>query len=115
MIKYEIVQEGNKVKVLAVCGGDIVGFGEILKTLECADIIDVEVDLKFRGRGIGRGICERIISDAKDCGIEIITLEVRRSNEIAQRLYQSLGFCKISERAKYYGDGEDAIIMQLKC
>ena len=41
-----------------------------------------------------------------------MTLEVRRSNHIAQRLYEKLGFKFVGYRKGYYSDnGEDALIM----
>ena len=40
------------------------------------------------------------------------TLEVRKSNVVAQNLYVSLGFIKLGVRKRYYEDnGEDALIM----
>ena len=45
-------------------------------------------------------------------GITAMTLEVRRSNEIAQALYGKLGFVVEGVRPKYYEDnGEDALLM----
>lgn len=41
-------------------------------------------------------------------------LEVRRSNEAAQALYQQLGFEVVGVRPRYYKDTEeDAVLMQL--
>ena len=45
-------------------------------------------------------------------GAAYATLEVRKSNEVAQNLYKSLGFIKLGVRKRYYEDnGEDALIM----
>jgi ribosomal-protein-alanine N-acetyltransferase len=42
----------------------------------------------------------------------VVTLEVRASNEIAQELYKKYGFQVVGRRLRYYSsDGEDAIIM----
>ena len=41
-----------------------------------------------------------------------MTLEVRRSNEVAQNLYRSHGFVDVGYRKRYYEDNhEDALIM----
>jgi ribosomal-protein-alanine N-acetyltransferase len=40
-------------------------------------------------------------------------LEVRKSNEPARRLYEAAGFSVSGERAAYYADGEDAVLMHL--
>ena len=48
---------------------------------------------------------------AANLGVAYMTLEVRRSNERAQKLYQSLGFEYVGVRKRYYEDnGEDALI-----
>lgn len=47
-------------------------------------------------------------------GIRYATLEVRRSNMGAIRLYEKLGFRSVGIRRGYYSDtGEDAIVMML--
>ena len=40
-------------------------------------------------------------------------LEVRPSNRRAQLLYRRLGYHVIGRRPRYYGDGEDALVMFL--
>jgi len=114
MLTYELKQNGCNVKVSAKVNGEIVGFGELSMVLDVADVIDVEVDYAYRRRGIGREICNRLIAFAAENSVKILTLEVRKSNQTAKALYEKLGFRTISERAKYYEDNEDAIIMQLK-
>lgn len=42
--------------------------------------------------------------------VKKIFLEVRESNFTARKLYQKLGFIETGKRAKYYPDGEDAIL-----
>jgi len=111
---YEIVNDNNTTKITALNeNAEPVGFGEISCVLEFADIIDIEVSEPYRRRGIGREICERLIANAIENGVEVITLEVRVSNAVAQTLYESLGFREISVRKRYYGDGEDAAVMQM--
>ena len=50
---------------------------------------------------------------AKQKNLLNITLEVRKSNEIAIHLYKKMGFNEAAIRKYYYGD-EDAILMELK-
>ena len=114
-ITYKILNEGNTVKIFAYDSEIIIGCGEILVALDCADIINIEVHSEYRRRGIGGKIFKQLISYAIENNVETITLEVRKSNTPAIALYDCLGFVKISERVRYYSDGEDALIMQLKC
>ena len=48
------------------------------------------------GRGIGTALMERLIAHAREQGIEIIELQVRRDNARAIRLYEKFGFAKIA-------------------
>lgn len=48
------------------------------------------------GRGIGTALMERLIAHAREQGIEIIELNVRRDNIRAIRLYEKFGFVKIA-------------------
>jgi ribosomal protein S18 acetylase RimI-like enzyme len=45
-----------------------------------------------RGQGLGRGLLESVLEGARAAGCSGVTLEVRGDNEVAQRLYRSLGF-----------------------
>ena len=72
--------------------------------------MNVAVDPDRRRRGIGTALIvallERVGPEAQ------VTLEVRRSNGGAQRLYERFGFRSAGVRPRYYADnGEDAVIM----
>ena len=51
-----------------------------------------------------------LIAAAIESGVDHITLEVRMSNQGAQRLYQKFGFAPVGLRKDYYRD-EDALVM----
>jgi len=52
-----------------------------------------------------------LMAEAAAEGARAITLEVRRSNDVAQRLYEKLGFTVAGVRKGYYSDTrEDALI-----
>ena len=64
------------------------------------------------GQGIGRKLTEALMQYISNLGAAYATLEVRVSNERAQRLYKSLGFVSVGKRKRYYEDnGEDAFLM----
>jgi RimJ/RimL family protein N-acetyltransferase len=53
-----------------------------------------------------------LLQEARRGGARVATLDVRVSNEDAQRLYARLGFAVAGRRVRYYEEsGEDAIIM----
>ncbi len=77
-----------------------------------AHITNVAVHPNYQGMGLGRKIMEALILDAGQRNIERMTLEVRKSNEVAIGLYKSMDFMISGIRPGYYQDnGEDAIIM----
>lgn len=90
----------------------IVGYGGLWLTVEDAHITAIAVDPAQRGKGIGELLLNALIDQAYDLGAKQITLEVRVSNTIAQRLYLKYGFQAAGTRRRYYTDnGEDALIM----
>ena len=55
---------------------------------------------------------ERLVQYAANLGAQYMTLEVRRSNTMAQNLYKSMGFVELAVRKRYYEDnGEDALLL----
>lgn len=91
--------------------GEIVGFAGAWIVLDEAHITNIAVAEAFRGRGIGRKLTEALLQYAANLGVCYTTLEVRRSNQRAQSLYQSLGFERVGVRKRYYEDnGEDAFL-----
>lgn len=90
----------------------VVAYGGYWKILDEGHITNVAVRPQWQGRGAGTYLMEQIMAFARAEGVTAMTLEVRRSNEIAQALYQKLGFVVEGVRPKYYGDNdEDALLM----
>lgn len=101
--------------LLAMIEGKPVGYVIYWLLPSEIDIHNLAVDPAHRRQGIGRSLLLAVIDEAEHEGRSRITLEVRRSNEAAQRLYQSVGFVSQGLRKGYYSDdGEDAVIMALE-
>lgn len=78
-----------------------------------AHIVALGVDPQHRGCGLGRRLVDDLIRIAHLEGVTVVTLQVRASNNIAQRLYRHVGFRIAGVRKHYYSDnGEDAITMR---
>ena len=55
-----------------------------------------------------------LVSTAREVSCPDVLLEVRQSNETAQRLYTRHGFVPIGRRRRYYqAPPEDAVVMRL--
>lgn len=75
-------------------------------------LLDLVVAPAARRRGIARGLLTTLIAHARERRAGWILLEVRASNLAARRLYEQVGFFPDGERAGYYSDGEDAVLMR---
>jgi ribosomal-protein-alanine N-acetyltransferase len=90
----------------------IVGYVGIWLMVDEAHIVAIAVREAYRGKGLGELLLAASIDVALANGQEVVTLEVRRSNTIAQTLYEKYRFLKVGVRKRYYSDnGEDGIIM----
>ncbi len=90
----------------------IIGYGGLWIVLDEAHVTNVGIIPEYRGRGIGETLMRTLIEIAKSNGAKQMTLEVRKSNYVAQNLYSKLGFEPRGIRRGYYiDDKEDAVIM----
>jgi ribosomal-protein-alanine N-acetyltransferase len=77
-----------------------------------ADILTVAVLPAYRRQGIAKEFMRQIEAYAIERKASAMMLEVELSNESAIKLYESLGYMKISVRMDYYGPGKDAHVMR---
>ncbi|WP_026478957.1 ribosomal protein S18-alanine N-acetyltransferase [Alkaliphilus transvaalensis] len=90
----------------------VVAFGGMWLIVDEAHVTNIAVHPDYRGKQLGKLLVEGMIKEAHSIGMLRMTLEVRRSNIVAQNLYKALGFLFCGVRPGYYQDnGEDAIIM----
>ncbi len=89
----------------------VVGYGGMQIILDEGHITTLAVHPDHRRRGIGALLLLNLVERARERGVVRLTLEVRVSNQAAQRLYEAFGFRVEGRRLRYYGDGEDAWIM----
>lgn len=100
--RYLVAEEAGK--IIAYAGAWIV--------LEEGHITNIAVQEAARGRGVGARLTRALMQYAANLGVQYMTLEVRKSNHIAQGMYQKLGFMELGVRKRYYEDnGEDALLM----
>jgi [ribosomal protein S18]-alanine N-acetyltransferase len=90
----------------------VLGYAGIWILADEAHVMSIASGLEHRRRGIGEALLLAIFELAKQHRARVITLEVRVSNIIAQKLYIKFGFKNVGIRKGYYLDNrEDAIIM----
>jgi ribosomal-protein-alanine N-acetyltransferase len=88
------------------------GFVGLWMMVDEAHIINLAVRSSSRGKGIGELLLISSIDIAARLKAQVLTLEVRMSNKVAQNLYSKYGFSEAGIRKSYYTDNkEDALIM----
>lgn len=93
----------------------IIGFTGFWIMAGEAHIISIAVRSSNHGQGVGGMLLISAIDLATELNAQIITLEVRVSNIVAQSLYQKYGFVQMGLRRNYYTDDrEDALIMTIE-
>jgi len=74
-------------------------------------VMNVAVDMDRQREGLASALLAELYARADDPNARF-TLEVRRSNLLAIRLYEREGFRTVGMRRRYYQDnGEDALVM----
>ena len=101
-----VVSNKKTERILAVIFGRIV--------VDEAEILKLSVAEFARNRGLGFQLLDFSVKYCSSRGVKNCFLELRASNEVAQRLYEKRGFVTVGTRKEYYeGPVEDAILMQL--
>ena len=91
----------------------VAGYGIMSYGAGEAHILNICIRNDLRGVGVGRRLMDFLLSRAREAEMQDVFLEVRPSNPVAIRLYESLGFVKVGVRKAYYqatSGREDALV-----
>jgi ribosomal-protein-alanine N-acetyltransferase len=93
-------------------GQEVVGYIEFLIVVDEVYVRNIAVREDFRMRGVASKLMVAMMKISHHRGVERATLESRKSNTSAVKLYEKFGFVVKGVRPLYYSDtGEDALIM----
>lgn len=106
-ITKEELEDNKFLNVLLYDDKGIIVYDYIYDRIEIEYII---VDKNYRNMGIATKLLEYVENKHK---VNNITLEVRKSNEVAINFYKKNGFNEVAVRKNYY-KGEDGILMMKK-
>ena len=111
LILAEIHAPGRFQRVAVSPSGELMAY--VLGVWQYLDLHVLKIATRppFRRAGLARELLLLAERHAAESGGETVTLEVRTSNGPAISLYRSLGYTVRGLRHRYYGDGEDALIM----
>ena len=99
---------------LLIFSRQVVGHGILSVGAGEAHLLNVCVHPECQGNGFGRTIVEHLLVRAKARSASTVFLEVRPSNLVAYKLYETLGFNEVGIRENYYPayvGREDAIVL----
>jgi ribosomal-protein-alanine N-acetyltransferase len=92
----------------------VVAFGNSWVVADEVHLLNIATHPDVRRAGHASRLLAHIIARGRARGCRIVTLEVRRSNADATRLYRRFGFRPVGVRHGYYAeDQEDAVVMLL--
>ncbi|HQZ39591.1 MAG TPA: ribosomal protein S18-alanine N-acetyltransferase [Vicinamibacterales bacterium] len=101
-----------RIYVIRTADGVVAGFIAFWRVVDEMHINNLAIHPDHRQRGLGRVLLDGALASAAREGVRRATLEVRRSNLAALRLYEGAGFIVAGVRPSYYaGPVEDALLL----
>lgn len=98
---------------VAETAGEVIAYlcaWEVAGELEVQNVV---TDPGWRRQGAAARLLEETLEHARRQQLSRLLLEVRCGNLGALALYRRYGFRECGRRRAYYGDGEDAVLMEL--
>ncbi len=77
---------------------------------EQAEMMNFLIDPDFQNEGLGTKLLTFCLAELENKKVNLITLEVRKSNKKAQYVYEKFGF-KLSHVRKKYYENEDGYVL----
>ena len=108
----ELARDNPETFLVLTLNNEIIGYGVVDHWDDHDHLISIAVRTDSRRKGLGEALLvelEKRLSKERP-----LRLEVRQGNLAAIHLYSKRGFTKTGLAEGYYGDGEDAIIMEKK-
>ncbi|MBP1971669.1 ribosomal-protein-alanine N-acetyltransferase [Virgibacillus natechei] len=112
-IFYQEIKENEHAHYIVVELDEIIiGYAGIWIVYDDAQITNIAITPKYRGQNFGQKLFQYIMQQAIKMGVARLSLEVRKSNVIAQKMYRKFGLIPGGIRKNYYADDqEDALVM----
>lgn len=105
--------ESPDAHVVVAVEEEVLGFAIFHRLGDEGELFNIAVWPKYRGKGTGAALLQDVFKNARQNGVNRIFLEVRRSNEPAEKMYRSAGFQVCGVRKNYYeAPVEDAVLME---
>jgi ribosomal-protein-alanine N-acetyltransferase len=107
-----LARDTSRLYVLRLPDCRVAGYIATWVIIDEVHINNLAVRPEHRGRGLGSALLVHALEEGERQGAPRATLEVRRSNEAARRLYERAGFRVAGVRRDYYSHPtEDALVL----
>ncbi|MFC4559365.1 ribosomal protein S18-alanine N-acetyltransferase [Virgibacillus kekensis] len=108
----ELVSNRHAYYYVVEIDGRVIGYAGMWLVIDDAQITNIAIKPAYRGNKLGGKLFLYTIEQAIRMGTKRLSLEVRESNVVAQRMYRKFGLVPGGLRKNYYTDNqEDAIVM----
>lgn len=97
---------------VAEISGLIVGYMSSCILPEKGDIVSIAVDPLYRRKGVGRALVNYTLKEMASARVQVVELEVRKTNTEAIRFWESFGFFPVRIIPNFYRDGAEALQMR---
>ncbi|WP_226035514.1 ribosomal protein S18-alanine N-acetyltransferase [Aquibacillus saliphilus] len=95
--------------------GYVFGYCGLWIVIDEAQITNIAILPEYRGKKYGQALFQYILNQSIALGAHQLSLEVRVSNLVAQKMYRKFGLIPGGVRKNYYTDNnEDALVMWVK-
>ena len=93
--------------------GRLVGYSICWTVMDQAELGNLAIAGELQGRGTGRILLEAAMHRLRQRRVRECFLEVRESNHVARKLYETSAFVVVGHRKGYYSrPTEDALVMR---
>jgi ribosomal-protein-alanine N-acetyltransferase len=111
----ELAQRTTRSYLVARYGGQVIGYAGMMFTGREAHITNIAVDPEVHGRRVGTRLLYALVTEAAARDAQVVSLEVRVTNKVAQAMYEKFGFSPVGVRKGYYIEtNEDALVMEAR-
>jgi len=88
---------------VAEVAGEVVGYvtTTVHEERQQGRIPNLAVDVRLRGRGLGRALIQAALADFRRRGLRVARIETLEDNAVGRHLYPSLGFQEVARQVHY--------------
>ena len=110
----DCLKVGYSAWIVASPSDEVLAYAVMSMAVGEAHVLNLCVEPAYHQQGLGRFLLSHLRDVARAGGMDLMLLEVRKSNSAAIALYQAMGFRKLGVRKGYYPatqGSEDALLL----